>query len=35
LLQFTHLTNRQTDRQTDRILIARLRLHSVARQKPE
>jgi len=33
LSQFTRVTNRRTDRQTDRILIARPRLHSMQRGK--
>jgi len=33
MLQFTHVTDGQTDRRTDRILIARPRLHSMRRGK--
>jgi len=31
--QFTHVTDRQTDKRTDKILIARPRLHSMQRGK--
>jgi len=33
LSQFSRVTDGQTDRRTDRILIARLRLHSMQRGK--